>query len=132
MAYESVLILSLMRKKGNLYETFKMEVQSRARADYDYTLDDSEAVSCVYNLFIISLPHHSLRKSFILQQLIVWSFKVSASSLSVFFFVQIQFDLRVWFVKKRCKIVLSLRTSYQKQKNIILIYYSLLDIIIVR
>ena len=115
MAYESVLILSLMRKKGNLYETFKTEVQSRARADYDYTLDDSEAVSYVYNLFIIFLRHHSLLKSFISQQLMVWSFKVSASSLSIFF-VQIQFDLGVWFVKKRCKIVLSLGTSYQKQK----------------
>jgi hypothetical protein len=44
VAYESVLILSLMRHEGPLYEQFKSEVQIRALNDYGYTLDQSEAV----------------------------------------------------------------------------------------
>lgn len=44
VAYESVLILSLMRQEGRLYEQFKSEVQIRALRDYGYNLDQSEAV----------------------------------------------------------------------------------------
>lgn len=43
-AYESVLVLSLMRQTGDLYNKFKSEVKVRALADYSYTLEESETV----------------------------------------------------------------------------------------
>lgn len=43
-AYESVLVLSLMRQTGDLYNKFKSEVKVRALADYGYTLEESETV----------------------------------------------------------------------------------------
>lgn len=49
-AYESVLVLSLMRQTGDLYDKFKSEVKVRALADYGYTLEESETVRRVFLL----------------------------------------------------------------------------------
>lgn len=51
-AYESVLVLSLMRQTGDLYDKFKSEVKVRALADYGYTLEESETVRRFFLLFI--------------------------------------------------------------------------------
>lgn len=50
-AYESVLVLSLMRQTGDLYDKFKSKVKVRALADYGYTLEESETVRRFFLLF---------------------------------------------------------------------------------
>ncbi|XP_052677730.1 atrial natriuretic peptide receptor 1-like [Crassostrea angulata] len=54
-AYESVLVLSLMRQTGDLYNKFKSEVKVRALADYGYTLEESETDNYFIRAFYASV-----------------------------------------------------------------------------
>ncbi|XP_061187794.1 atrial natriuretic peptide receptor 1-like, partial [Saccostrea echinata] len=55
VAYESVLILSLMRQGGVQHDHFKSEVQARAFKDYGYILDQSDTDNYFIRAFYASV-----------------------------------------------------------------------------